>query len=141
MANQNGIEINLRLWLPIGETIDEQITALTLVKDARETQTYEKLMAAASLEAIKTDQKTRRVADKPATTQEPGQDAQTTGEASNGTGEDPSGLKAAFDAVPPVGPVDDEEPAGTVGGAQMEGDDDPATEIPAFLQKSAATAE
>jgi hypothetical protein len=141
MANQNGIEINARFWLPTGETVDEQIVNLSLVKAARETKDYSALFAKGTLEAIKTDIKTRRVKDEPAAGQGSAHGTEAASEAGSNAGAGASGMKAAFDAVPPAGPIDDEEPAGTVGGAQMEGDDDPAVEIPAFLQKSEATAE
>jgi len=129
MANQSGIAITIRAFLPTGKTLDEQFTALGIVRDAHATGDYTALLKAAAVEEVKTEQKTRRVAEvTPPSTQD---ETPTTGEG------DESGLKAMLDGVPPIGDIDDAgqggEPAGTVGGAQMEGDDDSA-EVPAFLK-------
>ncbi|OHV24955.1 hypothetical protein EOS93_25125 [Rhizobium sp. RMa-01] len=127
MANQSGIAITIRAFLPTGKTLDEQFTALGLVRDAHASGDYTALLKAASVEEVKTEQKTRRV-EIVATNPQP-----ESGTAGDG---DESGLKGMLDGVPPVGAVDDAgsegEPAGTVGGAQMEGDD--GAEVPAFLK-------
>lgn len=63
MANQTGIAIVIKAFLPTGKTLDEQFNALTIVKNAHETGDYSALLKAASVEDVKTEQKTRRVED------------------------------------------------------------------------------
>ena len=65
MANQTGIAINIKAWLPTGKTLDELLSALTIVKTAHESGDYAPLLAAASIEAVSTESKTRRMEDKP----------------------------------------------------------------------------
>lgn len=65
--NQTGIAIVIKAWLPTGKTLDEQFEALSLVKSAHETGDYSALLATSSIEEVKTEQKNRRVEDKPAT--------------------------------------------------------------------------
>lgn len=109
--NQTGIAIVIKAFLPTGSTIDEQFTALSIVKDAHASGDYTALLKAAKVEEVKTEQKTRRVEDEPQTTAEE--------------------------------PASREEPAGTIGGAQIVGDDEPTTkaetdlagEVPSFLKK------
>lgn len=60
MASQTGILINIKAWLPIGRSIDEQYEALTVVKTAHETGDYSALLTKATVEEVKTEQKTRR---------------------------------------------------------------------------------
>ena len=66
--NQTGIAITIKAFLPTGSTIDEQYNALTIVKDAHASGDYTALLKAAKVEEVKTEQKTRRVEDEPATT-------------------------------------------------------------------------
>ena len=61
MANQNGIAITIKGFLPTGKTLDETFAALSIVKQAHETGDYAPLLAAAKVEEVKTEQKTRRV--------------------------------------------------------------------------------
>jgi hypothetical protein len=61
MANQTGILISINAWLPTGKGLDEQFTALSLVKAAHESGDYAPLLAAATIEAVKTESKTRRM--------------------------------------------------------------------------------
>lgn len=61
MANQTGIAITIRAFLPTGKTLDEQFTALSIVKTAHETGDYAPLLAAATVDDVKTEQRTRRV--------------------------------------------------------------------------------
>lgn len=68
--NQTGIAIVIKAWLPAGKTLDEQFEALSIVKQAHATGDYAPLLAAASVEEVKTEQKTRRVEIAP-TTEEP----------------------------------------------------------------------
>ncbi|MGZ2448279.1 hypothetical protein ACVIRO_001033 [Rhizobium ruizarguesonis] len=131
MANQSGIAIIIKAFLPTGKTLDEQLTALTLVKEAHSSSDYTALLKAAEIEDVKTEQKTRRV-EIPATT------VQTNTETTTG-GDDASGLKAAFDGVSPVGGIDSGEAAGAEGGEQNEGEDSGA-EVPAFLKPKRRTA-
>lgn len=65
MANQTGIEIHIKAWLPTGKGLDEQFTALSLVKAAHESGDYAPLLKAASIEAVKTESKTRRMEAQP----------------------------------------------------------------------------
>lgn len=60
-VNQTGIAIVIKAFLPIGKDLDEQLAALTLVKTAHETSDYSALLAAAHVDDVKTEQKTRRV--------------------------------------------------------------------------------
>lgn len=59
--NETGIAITIKAWLPTGKGLDEQYAALSLVKAAHETGDYAPLLAAAKVEAVGTDSKTRRV--------------------------------------------------------------------------------
>lgn len=59
--NQTGIAIVIKAWLPAGKALDEQFEALSIVKQAHATGDYAPLLAAASVEEVKTEQKTRRV--------------------------------------------------------------------------------
>lgn len=61
MSNVTGIAIVVKAFLPTGKTLDEQFEALSLVKDAHASGDYSKLLAAASIDEIKTEQKTRRM--------------------------------------------------------------------------------
>lgn len=65
MANQTGIFISITAWLPTGKGLDEQFQALSLVKAAHESGDYAPLLAAASIEAVKTESKTRRMEAQP----------------------------------------------------------------------------
>lgn len=98
MANQNGIFIVLKAWLPVTGSISEQIAKLQMVEKAHASGDYAELLGAAKVEEIKTEQKTRRVDDEPVTTTENSQ--------GTGTEEDASGLKQEFDNVPPAGDID-----------------------------------
>lgn len=70
MANQTGIFITIKAWLPTGKNLDEQYAALSLVKAAHETSDYAPLLNAAKIEQVQTEQKTRRMDDAPAQTVE-----------------------------------------------------------------------
>lgn len=59
--NQTGIAIVIKAFLPTGKTLDETFAALSIVKQAHETGDYAPLLAAAKVEEVKTEQKTRRV--------------------------------------------------------------------------------
>lgn len=97
--NQTGIAIVIKAFLPTGSTIDEQFTALSIVKDAHASGDYTALLKAAKVEEVKTEQKTRRVDDEPATTEsntagtantEQPQEEQTRVEEPATAGEEPS---------------------------------------------------
>jgi hypothetical protein len=146
MANQTGIAITIKAFLNTGTSAEDQYKALGVLMDAQKSGDYTKLLGMSTVEEVKAEQKTRRVA-APAPAANTAQ--QTTTQTTETT--DASGLAAALDAVPPVGPVDGaaptpSEPAGTVGGAQIEGDDEPAkteeepVEVPAFLKAGAVAA-
>lgn len=114
MANQNGIFITLKAWLPVEGSISEQIAKLQMVEKAHETSDYAELLKAAKVEDIKTEQKTRRVEDQPTTSPAAIADEIL---GTNITGSnDESGLKEEFDQVEPKGEVEDPdylEPAAT----------------------------
>ena len=59
--NQTGIAIVIKAFLPTGKTLDETFNALSIVKTAHETGDYAPLLAAAKVEEVKTEQKTRRI--------------------------------------------------------------------------------
>lgn len=61
MANQTGIAIVIKAFLPTGKSLDEQFAALSAVKTAHETGDYSELLKAATIEEVKTEQKTRRI--------------------------------------------------------------------------------
>ncbi len=61
--NQTGIFIGIKAFLPIGRELNEQLAALTMVKDAHESGDYSALLAAATVDDVKTQQITRRVED------------------------------------------------------------------------------
>ncbi len=63
MANQTGIAIVIKAFLPTGKTLDEQFAALSAVKAAHESGDYTTLLKTAAIEEVKTEQKTRRVPD------------------------------------------------------------------------------
>mgnify|MGYP003440162384 FL=1 len=56
-----GIAIVIKAFLPTGKTLDEQFDALSLVKDAHATGDYSKVLAAANIDEVKAEQKTRRM--------------------------------------------------------------------------------
>lgn len=60
-TNQTGIAIVIKAWLPTGKGLDEQFAALSLVKTAHASGDYAPLLGAAKIEAVQTEQKTRRV--------------------------------------------------------------------------------
>lgn len=109
-TNQTGIAITIKAFLPTGKTLDEQFTALSLVKDAHATGDYSAVLKAAKIDEVKAEQKTRRVEDQP-------QADENTDKT-----EDASGLKAEFDKVEPQGDLD----------AAGQPEDDPR---PDFLKK------
>lgn len=59
--HQPGIAITIKGFLPTGKTIEEQFTALSIVKTAHETGDYAPLLKAAQNVEVKTEQKTRRI--------------------------------------------------------------------------------
>ncbi|SDL06831.1 hypothetical protein SAMN05428953_12640 [Mesorhizobium muleiense] len=65
MANQTGIAIVIKAFLPTGKTLDEQFNALSIVREAHATGDYATLLKAATVEDVKTEQKTRRIEDQP----------------------------------------------------------------------------
>lgn len=69
--NQTGIAIVIKAFLPTGKTLDETFAALSIVKTAHETGDYAPLLAAAKVEEVKTEQKTRRVEIAPVIEEEP----------------------------------------------------------------------
>ncbi len=63
-----GIAITIKAFLPTGSTIDEQFAALSVVKEAHASGDYSKVLAAAKIDEVKSEQKTRRIEDEPAAT-------------------------------------------------------------------------
>lgn len=64
-TNVPGVAIVIKAFLPTGKTIDEQFAALSLIKEAHATGDYSKVLAAAKIEEVKAEQKTRRMEDEP----------------------------------------------------------------------------
>ena len=60
-TNQPGIAITIKAWLPVEGPLEAQIEALTMVKQAHETGDYAPLLAAATIDEVKSEQRTRRV--------------------------------------------------------------------------------
>lgn len=63
MANVNVLEIKIKAHLPVGKSLEEAHAALTLAKEAQETNDYTYLLAAASILDVSVEQRTRRIAD------------------------------------------------------------------------------
>lgn len=95
MANQTGIAIVVKAFLPTGKTMDEQFNALSIVKTAHETGDYAPLLAAASVEEVKAEQKTRRIDDPVEPSPEPQAEQQTEPETTAAADAEPE--QAAFD--------------------------------------------
>ena len=101
MANQNGIFIVLKAWLPVEGSISEQITKLQMVEAAHASGDYADLLKAAKVEDIKTEQKTRRVEDQPQTAGQQAPETETEGETAEGeTGAEGESGAEADDPVP-----------------------------------------
>lgn len=112
MANQTGIAIVIKAFLPTSKSLDEQFAALSIVKTAHETSDYSALLKAASIEEVKTEQKTRRIEDQPQTQTAPTTTAETT--------------QASDKQEPGDTPADD---------PQASAAHDPEADVPAFLKK------
>lgn len=116
-TNQTGIAIVIKAFLPIGKDLDQQLAALTVVKTAHETGDYAALLAAAKIDEVKTEQKTRRVDDAPVT--------DLVSVIANATIETVAANNPLLSPQPEPGPApDDEIPA----------PNDDAEDIPAFLK-------
>lgn len=74
-SHVQGIAITIKAFLPTGKTLDETFAALSMVKDAHASGDYSKVLAAANIDEIKAEQKTRRVEDQPATQEDTGKTA------------------------------------------------------------------
>ena len=74
MANLQVINIVIKAYLPTGKTLDEQFEALSKVKEAHKTGDYSELLKVATIEEVKTEQKTRRFEDAPHTQEQGAQD-------------------------------------------------------------------
>lgn len=61
MAKQTGIAISIKAFLPTGKTIDEQFSALSLVRAAHESGDYTEVLKAAQIDSVKAEQKSRIV--------------------------------------------------------------------------------
>ena len=122
--NQTGIAIVIKAFLPTGATIDEQFTALSIVKDAHASGDYTALLKAAKVDEVKTEQKTRRVEDEPA----------TTADNTAGTGETEQSQEG--ETKPEI--KDDGEAPTTEGEKQatlLDGDNEPDATVPGFIKK------
>lgn len=111
MANQTGIAIVIKAFLPTGKSLDDQFNALTIVKNAHASGDYAELLKAASVEEVKTEQKTRRVEDAAPTPSAPAENS--------------SGGETTTQEAPPA----TEAPAGVQSEDAAEGD------VPGFLKK------
>lgn len=64
--NQTGLAITIKAFLVLKPNdINQNLAALTLAKEAHETGNYSALIAAASIDEVKVEQKSRRVEDAP----------------------------------------------------------------------------
>lgn len=64
--NQTGLAIIIKAFLPLKPNdLSQNLEALTLAKDAHETGDYSKLIAAATIDEVKVEQRSRRVEDAP----------------------------------------------------------------------------
>lgn len=88
MANLQVINIVIKAYLPTGKTLDEQYEALTKVKEAHASGDYSELLKVATIEEVKTEQKTRRFEDAPQSGQNSPQ-GEPQGEASTGNEQAP----------------------------------------------------
>jgi hypothetical protein len=73
--NQTGLAITIKAFLVLKPNdINQNLEALTLAKEAHETGDYSKLIASASIDEVKVEQRSRRVEDAPvaADAEEPG---------------------------------------------------------------------
>lgn len=61
MANQTGISVVIKAFIPTGKGIEDQLETLSAVKEAHETGDYASLLRLAKVDEVKTEQKTRRV--------------------------------------------------------------------------------
>lgn len=59
--NQSGVEITIKAFLPTGKTVDQQFSALTLIKEAKETGDFSAMIGACEDVSIKTTVRSRRV--------------------------------------------------------------------------------
>ncbi|RUX03173.1 MAG: hypothetical protein E5V51_00105 [Mesorhizobium sp.] len=123
MANQTGIAIVIKAFLPTGKTLDEQFAALSIVKTAHETSDYAALLKAASIEDVKTEQKTRRIEEQPQTTAGSTSQTETTSTHEPGTTGETGGGEAGD------GKADETQPDNQTAAA------DPAADVPEFLKK------
>lgn len=114
-TNQTGIAIVIKAFLPTGKTIDEQFNTLSLVKAAHESGDYSAVLAAAHIDEVKSEQKTRRVEEQPAKAPE-GANVHGIGPDTDG-GPNPDYVEPAPEGEPP---------------AADENDD---TDVPEFLKK------
>lgn len=66
--NQNGLAISIKAFIPMrANDLNQNLEVLTLAKTAHETGDYAALIAAASIDEVKVEQKSRRVEDAPET--------------------------------------------------------------------------
>lgn len=64
--NQTGLAITIKAFLVLKPNdINQNLAALTLAKEAHETGDYSSLIAAASIDEVKVEQRSRRVEDAP----------------------------------------------------------------------------
>lgn len=61
MANVSGIAIQIKAFMPIGSTIADTMAALSSIEKAEKTGDYTEVLKSSNIEAIKVEQKTRRM--------------------------------------------------------------------------------
>jgi hypothetical protein len=134
MANKTGIAITIKAFIETGKDMASQFKAMSAVMSAKDSGDYNELFKLVTVEEMKSEQVTRRAATVAATTTATAPATTAPADTSAASGE-------------AAGEVS--EPAGTVGGAQIEGDDEPAqaaaseeepAEVPAFLRSGAVAA-
>lgn len=138
MANQQGIAIVIRAFLPTGKTLDEQFAALSIVKQAHETGDYGPLLIAAKVEEVKTEQKTRRV-EEAQQGQQQAQGGDASGQQTQDNGGQSSGQPAPGSDAAAAAMLRQQqsEAAGKAGNDPGKAGDD--GDVPDFLKKAKAS--
>jgi hypothetical protein len=62
---QPGLVISIKAFIPLTRDLNQNLEALTLAKQAHETGDYSHLIAAATVDEVKVEQRSRRVEDAP----------------------------------------------------------------------------
>lgn len=102
--NQSGLYVSIKAFLVLKPNdLNQNLAALTLAKEAHENGDYTALLAAATVDEVKVEQKSRRVEDEPASAPEPAPllDAMTAGEPAPETRGDEAQAETSHDTEAP----------------------------------------